>query len=95
MRGGPTQIAVADEVGNEMLEPLLKHESFSRLDPSYKSAVEAYREAFQACAAVLEYDKLAFQTKWFKDFYRRNFDALMIKSMYDNVIDDVDHVRDW
>jgi hypothetical protein len=89
------QISVADHMGREILEPLLRQSTFSRLDPACSAAVEAYREAFHACSKVVEYDKLAFQSKWFKDFYQRNFDALMIKSMYDNVMDDIDHVRDW
>ena len=40
-------------------------------------------------------NKLSFQADWFKDFYRRNYDALMIKSVHDNVIEDVDKVRYW
>lgn len=31
----------------------------------------------------------------FKAFYRRNYDALMVKSIYDNVMNDVDRVRIW
>jgi len=33
--------------------------------------------------------------KRFKAFYRRNYDALMVKSIYDNVMNDVDRVRIW
>lgn len=57
--------------------------------------IEAYRAAFSSCALVLDLDKHAFQAEWFGDFYRRNYDALMVKSLFDNVIDDVDKVRDW
>lgn len=59
------------------------------------ATIAAYRTAFSACARVRDIDKLAFYAPWFKDFYRRNYDALMIKSIYDNVIDDVDKVRYW
>lgn len=31
----------------------------------------------------------------FKQFYRRNYDALMVNSIYENVINDVDRVRIW
>ena len=31
----------------------------------------------------------------FKEFYRRNYDALMVNSIYENVINDVDRVRIW
>ena len=31
----------------------------------------------------------------FKAFYRRNYDALMVYSIYDNIMNDVDRVRIW
>lgn len=31
----------------------------------------------------------------FKEFYRRNYDALMVYSIYDNIMNDVDRVRIW
>jgi hypothetical protein len=58
-------------------------------------AVAAYKESFVACAAVLELDNLAFQARWFKDFWRRNYDSLMVLSIYENLVDDVDNVREW
>ena len=33
--------------------------------------------------------------KRFKQFYRRNYDALMVNSIYENMINDVDRVRIW
>ena len=59
------------------------------------SATKLYRDAFNACAEVLRIDKLAFQTKWFKSFYQRNYDALMVKSVYDDIVNDIDDVRKW
>jgi hypothetical protein len=32
---------------------------------------------------------------WFGEFYKRNVDALMVKSIFGHVIDDVNNVRDW
>ena len=58
-------------------------------------AIAAFKEAFAACSQVLTIDKLAFQADWFKSFYRRNYDALMVKSIFDNVMNDVDNVRVW
>jgi hypothetical protein len=74
---------------------LIKDEKKAKSSPDYETAIQAYRDAFSSCAQVLELDKLAFQSTWFSEFYRRNYDALMLKSIFDNVIDDVDHVRDW
>ena len=64
-------------------------------DDLCQSATQYYREAFTACAELLERDKMAFQLDWFKDFYKRNYDALMVKSVYDNVVKDVENVRSW
>ena len=89
------KITAADTMGRPIMEAILAgSEEVSSL-PQYEEAVAAYQQSFDACCAVLEVDKLAFQTSWFRDFYKRNYDALMIKSMYENVIDDVDKVRDW
>ena len=60
-----------------------------------EEAVKAYEAAFKACREVLEADKLAFQCSWFKKFYTRNYDALMVLNVYENVRDDVDKVREW
>ncbi len=57
--------------------------------------IELYEKAFHACRNVLKLDKHAFHADWFKSFYRRNYDALMVKSVYENVKDDVDEVREW
>ena len=58
-------------------------------------ASKAYEAAFKICREVLQADKLAFQCSWLKKFYTRNYDALMILTVYDNVMNDVDKVRDW
>ena len=63
--------------------------------PDGKRVIDLYRQAFDACATVLKFDKLCFHSDWFKEFYRRNYDALMVKSIYDNIIEDVDEVRRW
>ena len=90
------KIEAADKLGNAILIPLVANENEVKGDPKkYNSAVDAYVEAFDASARVLEMDKLSFHSDWFSNFYRRNYDALVIKSMYDNVIDDVDKVRYW
>lgn len=87
-----TAIDTADNMGREILNT--RRPSFKKTR-NYAGAVEAYRVAFQACAKVRSMDKLSFQTPWFKDFYKRNYDALMILSIFDNVMGDVDRVRYW
>ena len=90
------KIEAADKMGNAILIPLVANETEVKRDANkYNSVVDAYVEAFDACARVLEMDKLCFHSDWFSNFYRRNYDALVIKSMYDNVIEDVDKVRYW
>lgn len=89
------KIAEADEVGLQLLDALVKDEEATKAKPGYGATIQAYTTAFSSCALVLELDKCAFQAEWFGDFYRRNYDALMVKSLYDNVIDDVDNVREW
>ena len=88
-------IAAADHQGGVALSDLSKSEKSIRDVESSQSAIHLYREAFHACAEVLKLDKLAFQAEWFKDFYQRNYDALMVRSVYDNVFNDVDKVREW
>lgn len=58
-------------------------------------AIELYNASFESCRYVLKLDKLAFHADWLKAFYRRNYDALMVKSVYDNVIQNTDEVREW
>lgn len=90
-----TQIDEADRRGRIAMKSLLEDSRIAKESEEYKSALSSYKDAFQSCAKVLELDKLAFQADWFRVFYRRNYDALMVKSMYDNVIQDVDNVRHW
>ena len=85
----------ADTLGKSVLDALMRHEMTTKNMPEYPSIVEAYGQAFKACATVVEMDKHAFHAPWFGSFFQRNYDALMIKSMYDNAINDVDKVRHW
>jgi hypothetical protein len=85
----------ADSVGMTVYDMLQKNEKRAKETTDYKSAVRLYEEAFEACRMVLALDKHAFYAGWFREFYRRNYDALIIKSMFDNVIADVDNVRYW
>lgn len=90
-----SMIATADEAGEEAVRRLLEDEQKAKKESEYEHAIQLYRDSFEACAEVLAIDKLAFHSSWFADYYKRNYDALMIKSMFDNVIEDVDHVRYW
>ena len=89
------KIEVADNEGKKVLQSLLKREIDSKNSDLCAEVTKKYREAFAACADLLNYDKLAFHTAWFKKFYQRNYDALMVKSIYDNLIQDDDNVREW
>ena len=92
VQSAQSKIADADELGRKVIVELREHTKSSN---DCEVVVSAYQDAFDACARVLSLDRLAFQTEWFKAFYRRNYDALMVKSVYENVIDDIDSVRTW
>ena len=89
------KILEADRLGHDIMDTLIINEEETKKKPGYAAAVKAYKEAFEACAHVLELDKMSFQADWFRNFYQRNYDALMIVSMHSNVMDDVDQVRHW
>ncbi|GMI16022.1 hypothetical protein TrLO_g2083 [Triparma laevis f. longispina] len=86
-------IAAADDLGEAWLGEA-KNES-GGVAEKRAAAVDGYKKAFAACAEVLSLDKHAFQASWFKSFWRRNYDSLMILSLYENLRDDVDNVRKW
>lgn len=88
-------IKEADILASPVVNALLKGEHDIKNSEEYSTVARAYQEAFDACAHVVSLDKYAFHTQWFGDFYKRNYDALMIKSMFDNIIDDIDKVRHW
>jgi len=82
-------------MGLQLRDSLIEDEATVKSTAEFGAVVEAYRTAFSSCARVLDLDKCAFQAQWFSDFYRRNYDALMVFHLFDNVINDVDKVRDW
>ncbi len=58
-------------------------------------AISAYRAAFQACAELLDIGGEAFQRRWFKKFWRRNYEALMVLSVVRNAQEGIDSVPRW
>ncbi len=71
-------------------------QDFSRLAPSErKTLVGAYEDAFAACRRLLAEEPRAFTLDWFREFYARNYEALMVLSVVRNVQEDVDRVRPW
>lgn len=88
-------IATADEAGEKAVRRLLEDEQKAKKESDHDRAIQLYCDSFAACAEVLAIDKLAFHATWFAEFYKRNYDALMIKSIYDNIVEDVDNVRYW
>ena len=85
----------ADDAGQAVMDALLRENEATKSNEQYHKAIRLYHEAFNACSKVLSLDKHAFHSGWFRDFYRRNYDALMVRSMHDNVVHDVDNVRYW
>lgn len=60
-----------------------------------RRAREAYEAAFQACRALQQQHPGAFCEPWFKAFWQRNHEALVVLSVVRNVQEDVDRVRRW
>ncbi len=58
-------------------------------------AIAAYEAAFAACRALLAAEPEAFQLDWFREFWGRNHEALVVLSVVRNVQQDVDNVRYW
>ena len=85
----------ADTAGKLAIEALFRDSKSLDENLDCQTAKTLYLESFQACSKLLSLDKFAFHASWFREFYKRNYDALMILSLYDNVIDDIDHVRHW
>ncbi len=90
-----TAIATADAEGQKALNSMRMTGKSSTESEIAQAATQLYNYAFSKCRNVLKKDKLAFHADWFKSFYRRNYDALMVKSVYENVTDDTDEVREW
>ncbi len=67
----------------------------SRPGPAERKAKVAYRAAFAAMRELLDAEPCAFQLPPFKDFWRRNEEALRVLSVVRNYQQDVDHVRRW
>ena len=67
----------------------------SPTEKQQKAAVAAYQEAFEKCAAVREKDPCAFHQPWFKTFWARNHEALVVLSVVRNHQEDIDAVRRW
>ncbi|KAL3943409.1 MAG: hypothetical protein SGBAC_002534 [Bacillariaceae sp.] len=88
-------IEAADIAGAKLLDKLIKNARKTKARKEYRAVINMYNEAFEACAHVRDIDKLIFHKEWFASFYQRNYDALMIKSLFDNLMDNVDNVRPW
>lgn len=95
VRRAKSLIAEADNQGNAIMHNLVADKYSRKRENEYERAANLYQQAFQASAAVQALDKHAFYSPWFRNFYQRNYDALQVKSVYDNVIEDVDRVRYW
>jgi hypothetical protein len=85
----------ADLMGVKVLNNLLANERKTENSDEFRKCIQLYRDAFRECAKTQSIDKHAFHLPWFSEFYCRNYDALMILSMFENVRDDVGKTRLW
>jgi len=70
--------------------------TFKRSEPARRErARAAYREAFAACTTLLRAAPHAFQLDWFKEFWARNHEALVLLSVVRNVQEGIDDVARW
>jgi hypothetical protein len=81
-------IARADSLGNECVFT-------GRKKGPQQRAKAAYSRAFERCAELLEHEPLAFQLDWFKQFWARNEQALMLLYAVRAHQEDLDDVGAW
>ncbi len=60
-----------------------------------RKAKQAYKKAFAECAALMRHDSAAFHAKWFKEFWSRNYEALMVLSVVRNIQANIDKTPQW
>lgn len=72
-----TKIKEADDEGQKVYKSLKERKVSAKNCKACEKAILKYEEAFAACRELLQLQKLSFHLKFFKDFYRRNYDALM------------------
>jgi hypothetical protein len=85
----------ADLTGASILNDLVRNERRTKESETFKKCVRLYQDAFEACAKVQAMDTHAFHAPWFSEFYRRNYDALMVLCLVENVRDNVGDTRHW
>jgi hypothetical protein len=78
----------ADRLGDEC--------TFKGNEPARrKRAAEAYEVAFAACRELRAVEPEAYSLDWFKSFWARNHEALVVLSVVRNHQQDIDQVRHW
>jgi len=80
-------VAYADQVGLSC--------GFQPASGPLDVAERAYRAAFAACARLQRVDRHAFQRDWFRAFWSRNHEALVVRSVVRNYQAGVDEVPYW
>ena len=58
-------------------------------------AVAAFEAAFEACRALLRHTPQAVSQPWLKRFWAANEEALVVRSVVSNYVEDLDRVRYW
>eukprot|EP00961_Rhodomonas_salina_P098752 1328744-Rhodomonas_salina.2 len=60
------------------------------------AAVGVYRSSFSACRALVAHDhRSLLRIPWLKAYYERNLEALVVRTITRNILQDVDRVRGW
>jgi len=81
-------IVAADRLGSEC--------TFKGAEPARRQrASEAYEAAFSACRELRAQEPQAIGLDWFKSFWARNHEALVVLSVVRNYQQDIDQVRHW
>ncbi|CAD7968544.1 unnamed protein product [Amoebophrya sp. A120] len=90
-------IARADELGCKWLKEIFTRADIAVFASEQRDAVlQAYSLAFSNCRRLIKLDKsLLFKHTWLKDFYERNYEALVVFITAKNVLENVETVRQW
>ncbi|MCB1160756.1 MAG: hypothetical protein KDK45_24860, partial [Leptospiraceae bacterium] len=66
-----------------------------RSEEKESAAIKLYEKSFKTCTKLLDLNPRAFQLAWFKKFWHRNHEALVILTVVRNYQKNIDSVRNW
>ncbi len=88
----------ADALGHVLvgqIKPFSVNDNSEMDERAVRKVEKAYGYAYRLASAVLDKYPDTFEKDVFKKFYARTYEALMIQTVDQNLMDDIDQVRKW